>query len=287
MRGRFFVLAAALGALTAPVAAQVGAPAMGALSPAPVLRVWPLGDSITLGASSPSWVPGGYRAPLDEILASAKVAHQFVGTTVLNSSPTLDTDGEAWHDGHGGYRIDQVLSDLDGVAHADSDGAGHWLTGGRLRHGLMPDVVLVHLGTNDMMQTWDTRRFPTSNGRVDLANTRQRAEFVADMTGRLRTLVARVHALRPAARIVVATIIPIAIPKYASAVAQYAVSVRRLVSQLQAQRLPVQLADAYAAFMVSAGSSVAPGLLCYDNIHPTAAGYAVIARSFAADLGAG
>ena len=289
MRGRRALLVAMLCALTAPIAARVTAASAGATrarTAASALQIWPLGDSITLGISWPTWVPGGYRGPLDEILNGDNVAHEFVGTSVLNSSPSLDADGQARHDGHGGYRIDQVLTDLDGVAHADSDGGGHWLTGTRLHEPLAPDVVLVHLGTNDIMQDWDTRRFSTRTGRADFADTKQRTQFVADMTARLRTLLMRIHTLRSSSRIIVATIIPIAIPQFTAVVGQYAASVRQLVSQLDARRLRVQLADAYAAFTMSAapGAPVAPGLLSYDDIHPTPAGYTLMARTFAAAL---
>jgi hypothetical protein len=78
--------------------------------------VWPLGDSLTLGTSWPQRAPGGYRTDLDMVLARDGYPHRFVGTSTLNSSPTLDADDESAHDGHAGFRIDQVLRDLDGRA---------------------------------------------------------------------------------------------------------------------------------------------------------------------------
>ena len=66
----------------------------------------------------------------------------------------------------------------------------------------------------------------------------------------------------------------------------YADSVRRLVVRLSAAHVPVALADAYSAFATGAhtGSRVAPGLLSNDGIHPTPAGYALLARVFATVL---
>jgi lysophospholipase L1-like esterase len=268
------------------VVAALVRPAVGLASPTgpePV-RVWPLGDSITLGASWPRSAPGGYRTGLDEILTHDGYVHAFVGTSTANSSPTLDADDAQAHDGHGGYRVDQVLRDLDGLAHASTDDGGHWLTGRGRRAGLRPDVALIHLGTNDIVQRWDTRRFPTRTGRADLTDARQRRQFVEDLTARLATLVLRIHALRPRCRLVVATAVPIDLQPLGAVSAAYAVEVRDLVSSLSRRHLPVELADLYAAFTADTvpGTPVVPGLLSKDGIHPTAAGYAVMARIFAA-----
>jgi len=250
---------------------------------APAARVWPLGDSITVGASWPEAVPGGYRTAFDQILSRDGYAHLFIGTSTVNDSPTLRADGQVAHDGHGGFRIDQIRRDLDGLAHRSTDDGGHWLTGTAHRRALMPDVVVVHLGTNDILQRWDTRRFPTRTGRADLSDAAQRSRFVADMTQRLEGLLARIHALRPGCRLVVATIVPIDSPSYAAVMSAYAASVRRLVHRLGVRHYPVTLVDLDAAFRLSEapGAPVAPGLLSSDRIHPTAAGYIVMAHAFA------
>ena len=247
------------------------------------LRIWPLGDSITLGTSAPQNSPGGYRTPLDQILTQAAISHHFVGMSRDNSSPTLDVNDEAHHDGHGGYRIDQIRRDLDGVAHAWNDLGGRWLTRTGAAAAVNPDVVLIHLGTNDILQRWDTRRFVTRDGRVNLSVLAQRRTFVIDLTARLDDLLHRINALRPRAALVVATAVPIDLPGFAETVADYAASVRVLVERLRAQGLPVLLADAYSAFVTGAppGAYVAPGLLSNDAVHPTPAGYAVLARTFA------
>jgi lysophospholipase L1-like esterase len=250
---------------------------------APVPRIWPLGDSITVGASWPEAVPGGYRTALDGILVRDDYAHLFVGTTTVNDSPTLRADGQVAHDGHGGFRIDQIRRDLDGLAHTRSDDGGHWLTGTSRRRPLTPDDVVVHLGTNDLLQHWDTRRFPTRTGRADLAVAAQRTRFVADLTQRLEGLLGRIHALRPGCRLVVATIVPIDAASYAAVTSAYAASVRALVRRLAARHYPITLVDLDAAFRVGGapGGSVVPGLVSRDRIHPSAAGYAVMARAFA------
>lgn len=269
----------------ATVACALAVPGIGHASNH-ALRVWPVGDSITLGSSWPQSVPGGYRTDLDEILSRDGYTHQFVGTSTLNPSPSLSADGQTAHDGHGGFRIDQVFRDLTGLAHTRTDFGGHWLTGTRARHAIAPDVALIHLGTNDILQDWDTRRFPTRDQRADLTNAGDRTIFVADMTQRLFQLVARIHTLRPKCRLVIATAVPIASQPYAAVTSAYAASVRHLVLELETHHYPVTLVDAYAAFTVSEapGSPVAPGLLTRDGVHPTVAGYFMLARLFAAAL---
>jgi len=121
---------------------------------------------------------------------------------------------------------------------------GRWLTRPGSAASLNPDVVLIHLGTNDILQRWDSHRFRTRDGRVNLAVLDQRRTFVIDLTARLSDLLLRIHVLRPHATLVVATAVPIDLPGYAEAVADYAASVRLLVDRLRARGLPIALADA-------------------------------------------
>jgi lysophospholipase L1-like esterase len=286
VRLRLLVALACLGAVAVGLAPAHAARGGGAKTLAgATASIWPLGDSITFGASAQP-APGGYRTSLDQMLTRAGVDHQFVGSWTANSSPTLDLENENRHDGHGGYRVDQIRRDLDGTAHGPSDMGGYWLTGRKASAGLSPDVVLIHLGTNDIIQRWDTRLFPTRDHRADLSSSWQRVTFVNDLSARLADLVTRLHALRPHALVVLSTVVPIDIAAFAETAALYADSVRRLVVQLNARHVPVALADAYAAYVSTAppGSRVAPGLMSNDGIHPTPAGYALLARVFATVL---
>ena len=72
------------------------------------VRVYPLGDSITYGATFGVSVPvvgvgtlvntpGGYRGDLDALLTVDGVSHQFVGTRTDNSNPVLDATGQNRH----------------------------------------------------------------------------------------------------------------------------------------------------------------------------------------------
>lgn len=95
--------------------------------PAPrPIRIMPVGDSITYGAST----PGGYRLPLYTALTAAGYNIDYVGTRNDNSAAALpDPD----HDGLSGWKIDQVNYNIIDWLFAIDD----------------PDVILLHIGTND------------------------------------------------------------------------------------------------------------------------------------------
>lgn len=101
-------------------------------------RIMPLGDSITDGAvtsGSPLVADRvGYRKPLKEALTAAGYVTDFVGTQISGSA--LLTDPE--HEGHGGITAGQVNTSL-----------GAWL------NSATPDVVLLHIGTNDLTPAGD------------------------------------------------------------------------------------------------------------------------------------
>jgi lysophospholipase L1-like esterase len=250
------------------------------------LRIYALGDSITYGSSYPTGAPGGYRDPLNALLDTLDVPHTFVGTANGNPSPALTQAGQDRHDGHPGYRVDQVTRALTGVSDGPTDGGGSWLLGHGSRRPLQPDVVLLHLGTNDVLSGDDAAtRYPTKTGKPDFSSARQRAVFEAHLLTRLRTLLDTLHRYRPHATVVVATIVPIGSAFCDAVTPEYAPMVRGLVGQLRAAGRPVVLADAFAAYADTArgGCKIRPGLLS-DTVHPTQLGYAVLADVFALAL---
>jgi alpha-L-fucosidase len=105
------------------------------------IRIMPLGDSITEGCCEGGAPPigdprnGGYRDELLDGLRNAGINANFVGT--LRSLPAhgfdADPDFDADHEGHPGYRADQIADNVYG-----------WLVKTR------PDIVLLHIGTNDV-----------------------------------------------------------------------------------------------------------------------------------------
>jgi lysophospholipase L1-like esterase len=99
-----------------------------AQTPSPI-RIMPLGDSITYGTNSTGTV--GYRRPLYQLLIGAGYSVDFVGSQVDGSLVDFDRN----HEGHRGWRADQIRDNITG-----------WL------NSTPADVVLLHIGTNDISQ---------------------------------------------------------------------------------------------------------------------------------------
>ena len=120
--GRRLVASLALASLCAafPASAQ-----------AQTVRIMPLGDSITESQTGFA----SYRYWLWQDLTDFGFCVDFVGTmSGVNGTP-LFPDFDQDHEGHTGWRADQVLAQINGWATAED-----------------PDIVMIHLGTNDLWQ---------------------------------------------------------------------------------------------------------------------------------------
>ena len=154
MRSAWFSLTVAIG-LSAVVAASAAT--------LPPVRIMPLGDSITRGTT-----PGGYRAPLYASLKSLGYTVDYVGTQTDNAGSLPDPD----HEGHSGWTIGMIDSSINGFL--DSVAA--------------PNVILLHIGTND-------------------SNPNNLSTF-ANAIGRLDALITKIAAKRPYAHIIVTSLLP-------------------------------------------------------------------------------
>jgi lysophospholipase L1-like esterase len=133
----------------------------------PSTRFLPLGDSLTEGVSTLAF-PGSYRNRLHQLLETAGFNVDFIGNGSDANNPTLpDTD----HEGHGGFKIDQIQSGI----------SSGWLDSVE-----DPDVILLLIGTNDF----------SANNPPDLIETRF-SNLIADLATR-----------RPFAKIIVSTLPP-------------------------------------------------------------------------------
>jgi lysophospholipase L1-like esterase len=206
-----------------------------AAAPTPV-KIMPLGDSITHGLAANHYccgVPGAYRINLDPTLRNAGYAFDFVGSQ--SNGPQQDKH----HEGRPGYRIDEIHNGKPGV----NTGVNQWLP------ARTPDVVLLLIGTNDILQNRDVPNAPA----------------------RLSALVDRIFALRPAAKVYLASIPPLVGPKahLNSKVVTYNDGVEAVVAAKLAAGKQIQFVDVYSAF--------GAGDLGSDGVHPTRAGHDKIA----------
>jgi len=183
------------------------------------VQVLPLGDSITHGRDAyPS-----YRAWLYGDLRELGYDVDFVGSLRTPALPSgLDPDNE----GHSGYTAGQVVTGLPG-----------WLEGYPI-----PDVALVHLGTNDAI-----RDVP-------------RVQTIAD----LREVIGRLRARNPSMSILVAQIIPTSV----ASINERIVALNREIAGLQAlstSRSPVIIVDQYSGYNGQADNQM-------GGVHPLTSG---------------
>lgn len=90
---------------------------------APVVRIMPLGDSITKRP--------GYRPGLQKSLRAARINADFVGSNMNACAPRCGYDPD--HEGHSGWTPAEI-----------SQSVSQWLI------DYEPDVILLHIGTNDL-----------------------------------------------------------------------------------------------------------------------------------------
>jgi lysophospholipase L1-like esterase len=205
-------------ALLVAGAALAGAPADAAPVTGRPLKIMPLGDSITWGVGSST--TSSYRADLwRQLVVGAGLAVDFVGSGQSGSLPDNDNEG------HSGWRIEQITASIDG-----------WLAAAQ------PDVVLLHIGTNDMAQNFD----------------------IAGAPARLGTLLDRIAADLPSAAVVVAAIVPATDATVNDRINAFNAAVPGIVARHSNARFADLNSTIAAADMA-------------DTLHPNDAGYAKMA----------
>jgi lysophospholipase L1-like esterase len=173
------------------------------------LRILPLGDSITqaeVGHNS-------YRRPFWQRLQSAAVSADLVGSLRTNSggappNPDFDLD----HEGHWGWRADQILAALPG-----------WLLSYEV------DLCLLHLGTNDLYQ----------------------GQSVASTIQDLEGIVAALRARNPKVVVLVAQILPVQSSTVNPKVLELNSAIREMAARLTNGSSAVVSVDQYSGFSVA------------------------------------
>jgi len=239
-------------------------------SGAPTLSVYPLGDSITYGLSGPdASTPGGYRGYLASDLSTLNIQVSYQGTSTANPPVSADLNSFR-HDGHPGFRIDQVETDIHNSDPSSGSEGGYWMTGGSGHSSIHPDVVVLLIGTNDVLQAFDPgRHYP---GGYQGSDVGERSQFVSDMTQRLWSLLSQLEHLDPGLRLVLCTAPPIGLQSRDPTIAAYDQALRdRVVPTARFLGMRVQLADVEGAFLSQPSDQ--PDLMGPDGIHPSPLGY--------------
>ena len=188
------------------------------------LRVMPLGDSITAGVGSTAM--NGYRAPLQDRLRAAGVTFDFVGSQA-NGVSTADVQ----HEGHSGWRIDEIAARLP-----------DWLSTYR------PELVTLHLGTNDMIQNYQT------SGAVE----------------RLGGVIDQIFAGNPGVTVVVSSLVPSRTAAIDARIQQFNQNLGGMIQR----RIDNGRHLIYLSMAMVTTADIA------DDVHPNDAGYAKMARTF-------
>ena len=214
---------------------------LGAAADNPVLRIMPLGDSITHGSQS---VRGnGYRAPLYVALTNLGYNVDYVGTQTDNYSKD-DSD----HEGHSGWKIENASNGIyDFIPEFFSQIDD-------------PHVILLHIGTND-----------TGDGEP---------AFRSEATNRLVRLLDRIHECQPSAKVVVTTLMRRYTNagdtednwKYAAITNVFNPAIPGIVADQQAKGQAAYFLDMHAA--VSDWDQIA------DTVHPNDVGYTNMANAW-------
>lgn len=199
------------------------------------IRVLPLGDSITDGRNG-TW---SWRRPLSELFVAARCRVDLTGTLFgPESGAPGDFLYDRDHEAHRGYQTGEVVAELD-----------LWL------QGSVPDVVLIHLGTNDVYEF----------------------ASLTDAKESLRTVIGQLRAANPEVVILLAQIIPIDDPASADDVPILNGYIAELAGEETTDSSPVVLVDAFTGYDPVTMSQI-------DGLHPNELGEQQIASRFFASM---
>ena len=199
-------------------------------SPSSTARVMPLGDSITQADSQHD----SYRRPLWLKLKSSGFDVDFVGRqTSHHGGPPPNQDFDMDHEGHWGWRTDEVL-----------DRVGEWA------HAETPDVVLIHLGTNDVLQSQST------SSTID----------------ELGQIIDQIRTANPNVSIILAQLIPVDNLSRNAAIRSLNNEILILAGSKDIENSPVRVVDQFSGFD--------PKLDTYDGLHPNPTGEEKMAQNW-------
>ena len=194
----------------------------------------PLGNSVTQADQNHN----SYRRPLWRKLQAGGYPVDFVGSQSSNfNGPPPNPDFDLNHEGHWGWRVDELLVF-----------ARNWAAAAQ------PNVVLVHAGSNDMLQN------QSINGTRD----------------ELGQLIDQLRLGQPSIKILLAQLIPTAITSANSNITALNALLPTLAQQKTTTQSPVIIVDQNTGFDANTDT--------YDRVHPTATGEEKMATRWYAAL---
>mmetsp|Transcript_31162 Transcript_31162/g.81716 ORF Transcript_31162/g.81716 Transcript_31162/m.81716 type:complete len:261 (+) Transcript_31162:92-874(+) len=225
-------------------------------APAPRNVLWlPLGDSITWGCTGPTIKDchsdsAGYRIPLALALSQhplgspANVGFNLSTMGTLTTGPPYVPKQWLAHEGHPGWQINMV----DGI-----------LNKSLATSVQPPDLVTIHLGTNDC------------NGGVS----------PADMVSRMNSLLLHLAAKAPTAQVFLGDVIATG-NAWNSCILEYNKLVPGIVTTWAGHGMSIYYVPVYASMQPGCGAIGNETDLCGGHqIHPTSAGYPKMASAYA------
>jgi hypothetical protein len=226
----------------------------GAAVQADPITIMPLGASITSGSGG---TPGGYRDRLYTDLQNAGYSFTFVGSSTENPSTLLTQAGQTHHEGHPGYRIDQVANNLDGNDRSDGNNGGFWF-----HKPAPPNIILLEAGRNDIAQNFQT----------------------STMAQRMDNLVGQIFDDSPNSILFLSSSIPTGFNATWNQLEQaYNAQIQDvIVPKYQSMGYKIIFVDQYANFVDANGKIVHVSPL--DNYHPDTVGYDLMGDTWAAAL---
>jgi lysophospholipase L1-like esterase len=190
----------------------------------------PLGDSITQGNTRVN----SYRRSLWQLFANAGLRADFVGSETDNhEGRPPDPDFDLDHEGHWGWRADEIDAQIDAWARAHR-----------------PDLVLVHLGTNDVFDGEDN----------------------ASTIVELRAIVSKLRAVNPRVSVLLAQIISVTPAAPNRQILDLNRRIRDLGPLLTTPESPVVIVDQHTGFDAERDT--------FDGVHPNAEGEAKMAAAW-------
>ena len=248
------------------------------------IQIMPLGDSITCGGgigNAPN--QSGYRDELFTLLTARHLNFKFVGVSsqAQYASPQLIAAGDAGHNGYGAYTLGNLWTNIAGTTgpvpfpHGGSDNmGGYWLTGGggTGRGEVIPDVILLMGGINDIYQ-----------GHLATNSYLAGEAYMTDILGWFRTN-------RPHTSVFVGAVTPVTNgllvdPVYTTNWNTQIVTFNSwLKTNVPSYGANYHFVDQHAPFFTSGVLNT--NALSIDGLHPNAAGYILLGKSWANALSA-